>query len=178
MIKAPRMAGTHTGGTHTGTHTRNSPTMDIRALINNSNIHSSPCAQRFYQLQVQQQAQDSIRHGPVLRGLRHSTPLSRDEKIEIRTLRNDAKWSYLAIAQATGKTVHQVQDALTGPLTPRKNPGRPKLVIKTPGKNTLLQSLHADPMKGKGRESGVKSEVKSGVKSGVKSQESKVRGQK
>ena len=120
--------------------------MDIRALVNNSDIHRSPCAQRFYQLQLQRRAQDTIQRGPVLRGLRHSTPLTRDEKLQIRTLRNDAKWDYLTIAQATGKTFHQVQDALTGPLTPRRNRCGRKPTIKTPEKNNLVQFLDADPM--------------------------------
>jgi len=119
--------------------------MDIRALINsnNNNIHTSPCAQRFYQLQLRQQA--PLR-GPVLRGLRHSTPLTRDQKLEIRTLHNYAKWDYLTIAQATGKTFHQVQDALTGPLTPKKNRCGCKPVLKTPEKNALVQFLNSDPM--------------------------------
>jgi hypothetical protein len=57
------------------------------------------------------------RHGPVLRGLRHSISLTRDQKIEIRTLRNHLEWDYFTIARATGKTFRQVQDVLTGPLT-------------------------------------------------------------
>ncbi|KAK4099324.1 hypothetical protein N658DRAFT_167612 [Parathielavia hyrcaniae] len=120
--------------------------MDIRALVNNCNIRASPTAVRFYQLQQQRQARDAIQRGPVLRGLRHSTPLTRDEKIEIRTLRKHAKWDYSTIAQATGKTFHQVQDALTGPLTPRKNRCGRKPVVKTPEKDALVQFLNSDPM--------------------------------
>ncbi|KAL2135740.1 hypothetical protein VTI74DRAFT_7110 [Chaetomium olivicolor] len=76
--------------------------MDIQSLVNhNNNIHTSPTAIRFYQLQQQRQARDA-RPGPVQRGLRHSTPLTLDEKIQIRTLRAHTNWSYLRIAQATG----------------------------------------------------------------------------
>ncbi|KAL2190071.1 hypothetical protein L209DRAFT_750062, partial [Thermothelomyces heterothallicus CBS 203.75] len=39
--------------------------------------------------------------------IRHLTPLSRDEKIEIRALRKYYKIDYLSIAQATSKTYHQ-----------------------------------------------------------------------
>ncbi|KAK4042963.1 hypothetical protein C8A01DRAFT_44033 [Parachaetomium inaequale] len=120
--------------------------MDVRALVNNNNIHASPCAQRFYQLQLRQQAYDTVYRGPVFRGLRHSTPLTRDQKLEIRTLRNHAKWDYMTIAQATGKTFHQVQDALTGPLTPKRNRCGCKPLLKTPEKNALVQFLHSDPM--------------------------------
>jgi len=49
-----------------------------------------------------------------------SQELSRDDKIEIRTLRKYNGWDYMTIAKATGKTYRQVQDAITGPLTPQK----------------------------------------------------------
>ncbi|KAK4095742.1 hypothetical protein N658DRAFT_100377 [Parathielavia hyrcaniae] len=101
--------------------------MDIRALVNNCNIHASPTAVRFYQLQQQRQARDAIQRGPVLRGLRHSTPLTRDEKIEIRTLRKHAKWDYSTIAKQLNRC------------------GR-KPVVKTPEKDALVQFLNSDPM--------------------------------
>ncbi|KAL2173346.1 uncharacterized protein P884DRAFT_319314 [Thermothelomyces heterothallicus CBS 202.75] len=80
--------------------------MDIYTLLNSkSDIYDSPTAQRFYYLQVKK---TGIKHpGPDLH-IRHSTPLSRDEKIEIRALRKYCKMDYLSIAQATGKTYHQV----------------------------------------------------------------------
>ncbi|KAK4122116.1 hypothetical protein N657DRAFT_646779, partial [Parathielavia appendiculata] len=50
------------------------------------------------------------------------------------------------IAQATGRTVHQVQDAVPGPLTPRKYDRGCKPVIETPEKNALIEFLSADPL--------------------------------
>lgn len=118
--------------------------MDIRALINNNNnIHTTPAAQRFYHLQLQRAARPL---GPVLRGLRHSTPLTRDDKVEIRALRKHCKWDYFKIAQATGKTFHQVQDALTGPMTPQKHRRGAEAAIKSPEKNALVEFLRTDPL--------------------------------
>lgn len=117
--------------------------MQISALVNyNTDLHDSPTAQRFYRLRTQGQIRPI---GPVLRGLQHSRPLTRDEKIEIRALRKHCKWDYFKIAQVTGKTTRQVQDAITGPLTPRHKNRGCKPVIKTPEKNALVESLRVDP---------------------------------
>ncbi|KAL2192118.1 hypothetical protein L209DRAFT_748921, partial [Thermothelomyces heterothallicus CBS 203.75] len=43
-----------------------------------------------------------IKHPSLDLHIRHSTPLSRDKKIEIRAFRKYYKIDYLSIAQATG----------------------------------------------------------------------------
>ncbi|KAK4144761.1 uncharacterized protein C8A04DRAFT_27485 [Dichotomopilus funicola] len=86
--------------------------MDIHALINTTDTHNSPCAERSYQLQTQRIP------GPVFQRKRPPNNLTRDEKIQIRTLREYLNWTDSQIAAARGKTVREVQQALTGPLTP------------------------------------------------------------
>lgn len=66
-----------------------------------------------------------------------SSELTRDEKIEIRTLHTYARWSYPRIAQALGKTQRQVQLACTTPLTPRKSRCGRKALLDTPLKQKL-----------------------------------------
>src|SRR6185437_10026186 len=104
------------------------------ALVNHSQIHSSPSAERFYRLQCQR-IQKAKR--------KRSTELSRDEKVELRAFRKHLGWDYYQIAQATGKTVRQVQNACTGPLTPQKHKKRREL-IRTPNKQRLKSFLDED----------------------------------
>lgn len=90
--------------------------MDIHALLN----HDSPSTQRFNRLQ-----KDRSLRQPTLTNTADFPPprtrapeLTRDQKIEMRTLRTHNKWTYSTIAKATGHTIGQVRLALTGPLTP------------------------------------------------------------
>ncbi|KAK0710873.1 hypothetical protein B0H67DRAFT_452812, partial [Lasiosphaeris hirsuta] len=116
-------------------------TMQIQALLNTTNIHNSPCVERFYRLNT------SIQRRPSQPSFKtYSKVLTRDEKLEIRTLRRHNKWSYITIAKATGKTVRQVQDALGGPLTPRRRQAGRKPLIRTPEKRRLEQLLLSDPL--------------------------------
>ncbi|KAK0674480.1 hypothetical protein QBC41DRAFT_973 [Cercophora samala] len=105
--------------------------MDIHSLLNHTTttIHTTPAAVRFYLLRSSDDAHHHRRRPPEPHP-RNRNPrakeLTRDEKLEIRTLRNRAGWSYRQISDSTGKTVRQVQDALAGPLTPRKKGRRRK----------------------------------------------------
>ncbi|KAK3363914.1 hypothetical protein B0T25DRAFT_55699 [Lasiosphaeria hispida] len=109
--------------------------MQIQALLNTTNIHNSPCIERFYRLNTT--LQRPIQQPSFPTHATHSKDLTRDEKIEIRTLRKHNNWSYITIAKATGKTVRQVQGALSGPLTPRRRRSGRKPVLRTPEKNRL-----------------------------------------
>jgi hypothetical protein len=101
--------------------------MDIQTLLNHNNIHSSPAAERFYRLQLQQSLrQPNFNRPPSFStqsiGFRNprAHELTRDEKLEIRTLRKYNKWSYITLAKETHHTYRQVQQACQQPLTPQK----------------------------------------------------------
>ena len=122
--------------------------MDLQALLNNTNLHNSPTAERFYRLQVQRQKKGLEPLKPTISRPKpgpRSHKLSRDEKIEIRTLRKYNKWDYITIAKATGKSYFQVEKAYQGPVTPQKQTrtGR-KPLIRTPQKQFLKQYLESD----------------------------------
>ncbi|KAK3692983.1 hypothetical protein B0T22DRAFT_32285 [Podospora appendiculata] len=55
--------------------------------------------------------------------------LTRDQRIEIRALRNYAKWTYDQIAAVTPYTHRQIQGACTGPLSPKKKGRRTKAMV-------------------------------------------------
>lgn len=101
--------------------------MKIAALLNNSNLHNSPTAERFYRLRLQQATRRPNFHRPPVFTPTPEKPrakeLSRDEKIEIRALRKYTKCSESTISQLTGHSERQVQLALNGPLTPQKKVG-------------------------------------------------------
>ena len=63
--------------------------------------------------------------------------LSRDEKIEIRTLRKHTQWTYEEIARVTAHTPRQVQVACNSPLTPKKSRSGRRPSIRTPEKLRL-----------------------------------------
>ena len=65
-----------------------------------------------------------------LRRAKRAKELSRDDKIAIRTLYFIAEWSRQNIAEKLEKTPRQVQLALQGPLTPRKNKNRKAAITK------------------------------------------------
>lgn len=89
----------------------------------------SPAAERHARLLQQRQRQN------------RAPELTRDEKIEIRGLRKYTNWGYKQIADATQKTVRQVQWACNGPLTPQKaRSGRPP-GIRTPERLELQRWL-------------------------------------
>jgi DDE superfamily endonuclease len=123
--------------------------MNVTALINHHNVHNSPSAERFYRLQVSRNGRtpSGLTSGSCRSsGRRPKAPdLTRDQKVEIRTLRFYANWPYNQIVEATGRTYQQVQDACTGPLTPQK-PNRcgRKPLIRTPEKDVLIQYLRSD----------------------------------
>ncbi|KAK0732613.1 hypothetical protein B0T21DRAFT_412779 [Apiosordaria backusii] len=96
--------------------------MDIPSLLNHTNhLHSTPQAQRFYYLHSTRHTHRRAFSPPESHPRQpKAKPLTRDDKLEIRTLRKHCKWTYQQISQTTGKTIHQVQDALRGNLTPRK----------------------------------------------------------
>lgn len=124
--------------------------MDIRTLINHTNIHASPAAERFYRLQCQRIRQPQLTeptNQATTSPRRRAQELPRDKKIEARALRNYAKWSYQAISQALGATQRQVQWACDGPVTPQKagHVGRLPL-IRTPQKEILRHYLEADSL--------------------------------
>lgn len=116
--------------------------MDIHALLN----HDSPSTQRFNRLQ-----KDRSLRQPTLTNTADFPPprtrapeLTRDQKIEMRTLRTHNKWTYSTIAKATGHTIGQVRLALTGPLTPQKHRCGKKPLLRTPQKTQLREFLAAD----------------------------------
>jgi len=99
--------------------------MNVTALLNHArNAHDSPAAERFYRLQLQQSLRQPILHRSPAFQPRPEKPrepeLTRDQRLEIRTLRKYNRWSYITLARETGHTVQQVQKACTGPLTPKK----------------------------------------------------------
>jgi transposase len=69
--------------------------------------------------------------------------LTRDQRVEIRTLRNVAQWSYDQITANRGYTVRQIQWALDIPLTPKKR--RRKGAINTPTRLRIKAWIEADP---------------------------------
>lgn len=70
--------------------------------------------------------------------------LSRDNKIEVRTLSRVAGWTQKRIENALGYTRHQVLHALTGPLTPKKKRGHHTEVINEVGKEAIRRWLDSD----------------------------------
>jgi hypothetical protein len=115
--------------------------MNIHNVINTTQIHNSPCAERFYRLQIERQLQPKR-----LFKRPRADELTRDEKIEIRALRKHNKWDFHTLARATGKTYRQVERACKGPLTPRKQQTGRKVLIRTPVKAILKQFIEADPL--------------------------------
>lgn len=115
--------------------------MNINSLVNHSQVHDSPTAERFYRLQLQRQKPPNLQ-------LPRSKELTRDQKVEIRTLRKYNGWEYSTIRKATGYTERQIQKAINGPLTPRKARGNhcgPRsTVFNTPQKNQIREALHDD----------------------------------
>ncbi|KAI1140785.1 hypothetical protein F5Y05DRAFT_286849 [Hypoxylon sp. FL0543] len=74
-----------------------------------------------------------LQQNPRVRGLRRSyrdpnripqkraKELTRDDKLTVRTLKKYfPELTYIQLSQKTGFTFRQIQDALHGPLTPRK----------------------------------------------------------
>ena len=119
--------------------------MDIRALINHTNVHASPTVERFYRLQVQRIRQPQF--SSTVPAKRRAEEVSRDRKIEARTLRNYARWSYQAISQTLGVTIRQVERACDGPVTPQKTGHVGRLpLIRTPQKEILRHYLEADDL--------------------------------
>ncbi|KAK3358067.1 hypothetical protein B0T25DRAFT_540878, partial [Lasiosphaeria hispida] len=108
-------------------------------------IHNSPRIERFYRLNTTLQ-RPIIQQPSFPTHATHSKDLTRDEKIEIRTLRKHNNWSYITIAKATGKTARQVQGAFRGPPTPHRRQSGRKPVLRTPEKNRLQQLLLSDPL--------------------------------
>ncbi|KAI2626861.1 hypothetical protein GGS21DRAFT_264842 [Xylaria nigripes] len=81
---------------------------------------------------------------PVARPKQKRAPvLNREQRIEIRTLRVRAKWSYERIATELGCTQKQVQKACTEPLTPKKRRG--KVAIDSPQRERIKDWLEEDP---------------------------------
>ncbi|RYO94511.1 hypothetical protein DL764_007830 [Monosporascus ibericus] len=103
--------------------------MDIRVLVNNNatNTHTSPTALRFTGLAA------------------YNAPHTRRNARGPNSPRA-CKWGNFRIAWATSKTIRQMQGAMSGPLSPRRNRVGRKPVIKTPKKNTLIEFLNADPI--------------------------------
>lgn len=74
------------------------------------------------------------------------TYLTRDQRIEIRALREYARLSYEEIFRITPYTFRQIQTACTQPLTPRKRHRKPR--IRTPQRQQLkdwIQEHLTDP---------------------------------
>ncbi|KAK3985964.1 hypothetical protein QBC44DRAFT_334189 [Cladorrhinum sp. PSN332] len=116
--------------------------MEINTLVNHTNIHDSPSAERYYRLQLQQ----NIPIPPQLqRNPTKAKDLTRDQRLQIRALRQHTDWDYFQIAKKTGFTFAQVQYACHSPLTPQKKRcGRKKTVFSTPEKNRIAYILHND----------------------------------
>ncbi|KAK3362200.1 hypothetical protein B0T24DRAFT_432486 [Lasiosphaeria ovina] len=107
--------------------------MQLQALLNaTNNIHNSPCVERFYRLQTR----PSIKQ-PLLQRSPRSAELSRDEKLQIQTLRTHTGMSKKAIARKLGKTYIQVRHALRTPVTPQKVRSGRKPLISTPLKEAI-----------------------------------------
>ncbi|KAI1826570.1 hypothetical protein F4861DRAFT_66119 [Xylaria intraflava] len=69
--------------------------------------------------------------------------LSREQRIEVKTLREVYKWSYAEIAAKLGYTQRQVQTACSKPTTPKKRRG--KVAIDTPTRRRIKDWLEEDP---------------------------------
>ncbi|KAK1780351.1 hypothetical protein QBC45DRAFT_305570, partial [Copromyces sp. CBS 386.78] len=73
---------------------------------------------------------------------KNSPQLSRDDRLQVQSLRNGSK-TYAQISQQTGFTLRQVQFACINRLTPQKRKER-KLLLRTPQKNELREWMRAD----------------------------------
>ncbi|KAK3983761.1 hypothetical protein QBC44DRAFT_375942, partial [Cladorrhinum sp. PSN332] len=119
--------------------------MDLNAIVNHSNIHDSPSADRFYRLQIQR---NSIPKAPQLRLRPRAQELTRDDKHTIQVLRKFNRWDYFQIAKETGFTWGQVQYACRTPLTPRKTKhcGRKPTRFDASQKAIIQHALDNDPI--------------------------------
>lgn len=124
--------------------------MDIQAIVNSqaqTEIYSSPSAERFYRQQTQRntrrQALQELR--PTQINTTHrSSELTRDDKVAIRAVREVTGWDYHTIARKfNGKyTDRQIQLAIAGPLTPRKSTShKSRILINTPLRERIRRFL-------------------------------------
>lgn len=74
---------------------------------------------------------------------KNAPQLSRDERLQVQSLRNYGNLSYAEIAQKMGFTIRQVQFACISPVTPQKRREK-KGLLRTPQKDALREWIRSD----------------------------------
>jgi hypothetical protein len=72
-----------------------------------------------------------------------SQDLTRDQRLRVQVLYNDANYSVSQIALQTGYTPRQIRYALAHRLTPQKQKAGRKVVLNTPQRKKLIEWVTA-----------------------------------
>ncbi|SPO06057.1 uncharacterized protein DNG_08746 [Cephalotrichum gorgonifer] len=65
--------------------------------------------------------------------------LDRDQRLRVRTLRDDAGWTYAAISSKTGFTYRQIQHACTNPIPPAPGTRRGNATVEPEDRERLTE---------------------------------------